>query len=87
MLRPWKNFAARRGIVDMIKFVKTSGTRTYEELVEHMKGIGVEPPPLDSVKEAFMLLFPPPPPPPETKPKVVKKETSEAQPDQSTPST
>ena len=85
MARPWNNFAARRGIVDMLKFVKTTGTRTYEELSEHMKGIGVEPPPLDSVKEAFMLLFPPPPP--ETKPKVVKKETSEAQPDQSTPST
>jgi len=85
MLRSWQNFAARRGIVDMLKFVTNTGTRTYEELVDHLKNIGVEAPPLDSVKEAFSSLFPQahPPPQPETKSKVTKKDSSETQPKQS----
>jgi|LakMenEpi03Aug12_release.lakeMendotaPanAssembly.Ray.scaffolds.fasta_scaffold324421_3 hypothetical protein len=77
MARSWQNFAARRGIKDMVKVVRDTGARTYEELKAYFDGIGVEPPSLDSVKDAFDSLFPPPPPP-EPKTKATKKETSEA---------
>jgi len=75
MARSWQNFAARRGIKDMLKVVRDTGARTYEELKSYFDGIGVEPPSPDAVKDAFATLFPPPP---EPKTKATKKETSEA---------
>jgi len=80
MARPWQNFADRRGIKDMLKLVSSVGSRNYEELVAHFEGLGVEPPPLESVKEAFDTLFPPPVA--ETQKKTAKKETNETVPGQ-----
>jgi hypothetical protein len=75
MARPWQNFADRRGIKDMLKLVSSTGSQTYEELVSHFEGLGVEPPPFDVVKDAFDTLFPAPAI--DSQKKTAKKETNE----------